>query len=186
MPDSNDDEKIVHVFERRSQKMDPGEAFNLTPFIITIVACVVIAVVSIVVGYAVNKVKQQKIIYMEEKIGFLEKRTALLQEKADIADMVLSYSGKLRISDIKIKRSEKGTNVLGVIQNTGKRQISDLEVTVYFLDNKDTFVGSKTITDVLHGPGLKRGQTRNFSLDIGTLPDVASGIVPVVSSFAER
>ncbi|HDL21098.1 MAG TPA: hypothetical protein ENH30_07460, partial [Nitrospirae bacterium] len=166
------DEMVVHLFERRKQKMNPEDAFNITPFLIIIVFCVIAVFASIVIGYIVHKSDLKKISFINEKMRFIEKRSYILMGKLNQTITADSYRDSLKLTGVRIKKSGNTLTISGGIKNVGHRQVSDIEITVYFLDDRDKIISHESFTSMSpDGLPLAKNRKRNFIFTVPGPPN---------------
>lgn len=142
----SDDEKVIHVFERRRQKMDPKDAFNATPFFVIIFLCFIALIASIVIGYLYHRADMKENTRLDEKILFLEKRADMLMDKLDRMHSANAYGDHIRLTDIKISRSENELIMSGEVHNTGRKQVAEIVITLYMLDDRETIIDYHSFT----------------------------------------
>ncbi len=184
MTHNNGEEKVVHVFERRQQKMDPKDAFNATPFLIIIMVCSVALVVSIVTGYIYHRSGLKEISSLNEKVLFVEKRADMLIEKLDRSHAANSHRDKITLTGVKIKRSDEKLTISGEVYNAGYRAVVETGITVYFMDDKETILGREFFAlKSPDGSSLKTNRTRKFSYTIQTPPYEAKEIQAVITDI---
>jgi hypothetical protein len=94
----------------------------------------------------------------------IERAIKRLDEKIQHAKEVLAYQDKIHIKNLKFWRDKYEIKVSGNIVNAGKRNLNEIELTVYCLDAYDKPVCEETIKTVSSdGKPLKRYQKRTFS-----------------------
>jgi hypothetical protein len=180
----NDEEKVIHVFERRRQKMDPKDAFNATPFLAIIVLCIVALIVSIVVGYVYHRADIKENARLNEKILFLEKRADMLMDKLDRAHAANAYRDHVRLTGMKIKRSDNELTMSGEIYNTGRKQVAEIVITIYMLDGQGTIIDHHSFTYRSQDRSpLKTNKKRAFSYSMQSPPIGVKEVSAVITDI---
>lgn len=125
---------------------------------------------------------------IDRVITRLDKRIAHTQE-------VQAYRDKIQIKDLRFWRDRYEIKVTGKIVNAGKRNLNDIELTIYCLDAHDKPVCAETITTVSSdGKPLRRFQKRTFSfltnypkrefsVDIPVVEKSVKGVQVIVSDI---
>jgi hypothetical protein len=184
MTHKNEEEKVVHVFERRQQKTDPKDAFNATPFLIIIAFCIVALIVSIVSGYIYHSSDMKEISSLNEKILFLEKRADTLMEKLNLSLAANSYRDKIKLKDIKIKKTDEKLTISGEVYNSGKRAVVETGITIYFLDDKETIIDREYFASRSSDDSpLKTNQKRKFSYTMQSPPNEVKDVQVVITDI---
>jgi len=137
----NDDEKLVYVGERRKKKADPKDAINLTPMIVVIVLGIMAVIVVIVMSWQFRRADLQK-------IDFLEKRGAMIVEKLDHIHLANVYRDRLKMSGIKLLRSDDSVTISATLSYSGDLPIADVFIEVYFLDGSGKIISHETYRSV--------------------------------------
>lgn len=180
----NEEEKVIHVFERRRQKMDPKDAFNATPFLVIIVICIVALIVSLFVGYRIHRKNVKEMSALNEKILFLEKRADMLMDKLDRMHAANAYRDHIRLTDIEISRSARELTIAGNVYNTGRKQVAEIVVTAYMLDDRDTIIDHHSFAYIPPGGSLlKTMKKRAFSYSLQTPPIEAKDVRAVITDI---
>jgi hypothetical protein len=185
MPHHNEEDKVMHIFERRKQKMDPKDAFNATPFLIIIALCIGALIASIVIGYIYHRSDLAKISSLNEKFGFMERKADLLQGKLDHTDTINSYRDNLKLTGLKINGSDNTLTISGWVHNAGHWRVGDIGITVYFLDDEDKIIGRESFTSKpSEGLPLTMNRKRKFVFTVSDPPDSAKETSVVITDMA--
>jgi hypothetical protein len=128
----------------------------------------------------------------DEKIDRAIKR---LDERIEHTKEVLAYQEKIHIKNLRFWRDKYEIKVSGNIVNAGKRNLNEIELTIYCLDAYDRPVCEETIKTVSSdGKPLRRYQKRTFSfltnyskrefsVDIPVVKKSVKGVQIVVSDI---
>jgi hypothetical protein len=94
----------------------------------------------------------------------IERAIKRLDERIGHTKEVLAYRDKIHIKNLRFWRDKYEIKVTGNIVNAGKRNLNDIELSVYCLDAYDKPVCEETIRTVSSdGKPLRRFQKRTFS-----------------------
>jgi len=174
---NSDKEQVVYVGERRKKKADTAEAVNMTPFIVIIIICIIALAVSIFLGYRDHRSNR-------EKISFFEKQAHMVVDKLERMNTANVYRDHLKLDRIKITRSADSVKVSGLILNTGSLPISDIGITLYFLDGQGRIVSHESYLSVPpNGTPLQSNSTRSFDLSLPVSEDTPAMIRPVITEI---
>jgi uncharacterized protein YpmB len=97
---------------------------------------------------------------------------------------VQAYFDKIQIKNLRLRRNQYELKVAGNIVNSGKRYLSEIELTIYCLDEEERPVCEKKIKTVSSdGKPLKKYQKRRFSLAIPDVPEGAKEVQVIVTDI---
>lgn len=177
MANNSREERVIHVFERRRQKMDPKDAFNATPFLIVIVVCIGALILSIVLGFITHRSNLETILFLKQQIRFVERRADTLMDKLENTNTFNSYRDKVTLTIINMRRSDNRFIITGDVHNTGQRRVADIGITLYFLDENDAVIKHETFTsEPSDGMPLIKDKKRSFMF---TMPNPKGDVTEI-------
>jgi hypothetical protein len=158
-----------------STRKDPY--FRMKLVIIIMIAVIIGLAVAIVYQSLEGRAMEKRHIAHMEKMK--EQQTKLDRHMMD----VVAYKDRLRITSLTIQKAGGVLDISGYIENTGKRPIGDLILTISFLDDDDHVIDQRFHTASDTGKSLKQESRRPFSFRIDNPPDNAQEILVIVTDI---
>ncbi len=175
-----DKTKIVSILSKaRPKNVDTDNPWFRIKLVITIMIALII-IEGIFIIYTIQSNKTMEASYIAQIEEMKERQTKLDSHVTE----VIAYKDKLNIKSLRIRNTDNVLKISGYIQNTGKRDVNDLILTIYFLDDNDLPIDTRYHTaSSSDGSSLKQYQRRKFSLSIEDAPDTAKEIQVIISDI---
>ncbi len=147
---------------------------------------IIVVMIAVVLALAIFNLYQhrQNVALENASIKHMEKMREQQIKLDKHVTEVIAYKDKLDIKSLRIRNVDNVLKISGYIQNTGKREVNDVIMTVYFMDENDLLIDTRYHTaSSSDGSPLKRYQRRKFSLSIEDASDTAKEIQVIVSDI---
>jgi hypothetical protein len=174
-----DKTKIVSILKNARPKGETDSPYFRIKLVLTALIALII-LEGIFIIYTIQSKKTMEASYLAQIEEMKELQTKLDSHVTE----VIAYKDKLHIKSLRIRNTDNVLKISGYIQNTGKREVNDIILTIYFLDDDDLPIDTRYHTaSSSDGSPLKRYQRRKFSLSIEDAPDTAKEIQVIVSDI---
>jgi len=176
----SDKTKIIDILKFARRKADDDNGASPRSFRISLpTAIILVLVVSMIFAVAFAILEKQlasRLTFEVEALKF-DNSTATKH-----LEEVRAYSDRLELRGIRVRNVSGELMVSGEIRNIGRRDVVDIELSVYCLDESDMAICStKYVSTSPDGEPLGYYQRRKFNISIPDFPETAKDVHVVVS-----